>query len=340
MPHAHCTLYGIGTIEALQLQPDDRYYIVLPLFHANGLLMQLVAALLVGIPAIVRPKFSASAWLGDIRAHRATVTNTLGVLGAFILAQPSTPDDRDHTLRAIINVPNLAEHEASFRGRFGVPDVLSAFGMTEVNIPVWGRLGEARPGAAGWVHTDHFEVIIANPETDSPVAPYELGEILVRPKLPFGFMTGYHGNPAKTVEAWRNLWFHTGDAGTMDQDGVVTFVDRIKDCIRRRGDNISATEIEAVIARLPGIVEVAAYAVPSDIPGGEDEVMLAIVPSPDIKVSLEEIAQESEGLLPRFARPRFLELMDELPKTATGKIQRAVLKQRGSATAYDRNLPA
>jgi len=336
MPHAHCTLYGIGTIEALQLRPQDRYYITLPLFHANGLLMQLGATLLAGIPAVLRARFSATAWLADVRRHGATVTNLLGATAAFVVAQPPSPDDADHTLRALLSAPNLPAHEALFRERFGVRDVLSGFGMTEVNIPIWGRLGVSAPGAAGWVHERHFEVCIADPETDVPVAPGKQGEILVRPKLPFGFMAGYFNMPEKTVESWRNLWFHTGDAGTMTADGLVTFVDRIKDCIRRRGENISATEIEAVVERLPGVAEVAAYAVPSDIAGGEDEVMLAVVADPGCAVSLADIARQADELLPRFAKPRYLRLIDSLPKTATGKVQRAVLRKQGTQNAVDR----
>jgi crotonobetaine/carnitine-CoA ligase len=336
MPHAHCTLYGVGALECLQLRADDRYYIVLPLFHANGLLMQLAATLLAGIPAIVRPRFSASAWLDDIREHRATVTNCLGALAAFVVAQPPTPRDREHRLRAIMPAPNLPAAEVAFRERFGIAEVVSGYGMTEVNIPVWGRIGQSRPGAAGWVHDKHFEVIVADPETDRELPRGQVGEILVRPKLPFGFMAGYHGMPEKTVEAWRNLWFHTGDAGTMDESGLVTFVDRLKDCIRRRGENIAANEVEALLAQLPGVAELAAYAVPSELPGGEDELMLAIVPAPGTTPSLPDLGEAAERLLPRFARPRFLQLVSELPKTATGKVQRAVLRKLGSAAAHDR----
>jgi carnitine-CoA ligase len=163
-----------------------------------------------------------------------------------------------------------------------------------------------------------------------------LGEILVRPKVPFGFMQGYHLLPESTTESWRNLWFHTGDAGIIDADGLITFVDRIKDCIRRRGENIAASEVEALLAQLPGIAEIAAFAVGSDIPGGEDELMLAIVPTAGTRLVLTDIVEQADRLLPRFARPRFVELMNELPKTATGKVQRAVLRKRGSAAALDR----
>lgn len=337
MPHAHCTLYGIGTLKCVELQPDDVYYITLPLFHANGLLLQLGATILMGIPAVIRPRFSASAWLKDIRDHRVTVTNLLGTMAAFVLAQPQQATDADHTLRACLNAPNLPTHEAAFRSRFGVRDVISGFGMTECNIAIWGRLGASAPGAAGWVHEDHFEVIIVNPETDTRVPHGVFGEILVRPKVPFGFMAGYHELPDKTVEAWRNLWFHSGDGGTMDSDGLITFVDRIKDCIRRRGENISATEVELAVSKISGIGEVAAYAVASDIPGGEDEVMLAVVLASDMTGRLTEVVAQVDALLPKFARPRYIKLLDELPKTGTGKVQRAVLKKAGTEGALDRD---
>jgi len=340
MPHAHCALYGMGQIRSMQLTHDDRFYITLPLFHANGLLMQLGATLQLGIPAVVRQRFSASEWLNDIRQHRCTATNALGALAAFVLAQPRRNDDRQHELRAICNAPNLPEHEAVFRERFGIRDVFSGFGMTEVNIPVWGRVGQSRPGAAGWVDREHFEVVVADPETDQPVPPGQLGEILVRPKVPFCFMVGYHNMPDRTVEAWRNLWFHTGDAATMEADGLVTFVDRIKDTIRRRGENIAATEVESAISQLPGAEEVAAFAVPSSIPGGEDELMLAIVPAAGVTLTAEAVIEHADKVLPRYAAPRYVAFVSELPKTATGKVQRAVLRKRGPEQAWDRDAPS
>jgi crotonobetaine/carnitine-CoA ligase len=146
-------------------------------------------------------------------------------------------------------------------------------------------------------------------------------------------MAGYHAMPDRTVEAWRNLWFHTGDAGLMDEMGLVTFVDRIKDCIRRRGENISASEVEAALMQLPGIAEVAAFAVPSSVRGGEDELMLAVVAAPGAGLTPKAIADHASRVLPRFARPRFIELVSELPKTATGKVQRAQLRKRGVGPA-------
>jgi len=335
MPHAHCTLYGIGAIKCMQLAAGDSYYICLPLFHANGLLMQLGATISAGIPAYIRRRFSASRWLDDIRTHRLTVTNLIGTTSAFVVGQPPTGNDKGHRLRAVLNSPNVPQHEAALRARFGVKDVVSGFGMTEVNIPIWGRLGEPAPGAAGWTHEEHFEVQIVDPDTDLPVPAGQVGEIVVRPRIPFGFMSGYFNAPEKTVEAWRNLWFHTGDAGVMDASGLVTFIDRIKDCIRRRGENISATQVEDIVLELPGVAEVAAYAVPSDVAGGEDEVMLAVVEQPGASVDCATVIRMAAERLPRFATPRYIKVVPELPKTATGKVKRAVLRSAGISGALD-----
>lgn len=335
MPHCHCALLGLGAIRSMEISPHDKYYICLPLFHANGLFMQLGATVQARIPAFLRRRFSAGSWLDDIRKSGATLTNHLGTTAMFVIKQTPTPQDHDHRLRATLNAPNPALHEAAFRERFGVRDVLSGFGMTEVGIPIWGRIGHPAPNAAGWVQEDLFEVCIADPETDVPVAHGQVGEILVRPRVPFGFMAGYLNVPGKTVEAWRNLWFHTGDAGMRNVDGLITFVDRIKDCIRRRGENISATEVETVVGELPGVHEVAAYAVPADGPGSEDEVMLALVPVEGTRLDPAEIVSLASAQLPRFAKPRFIRVLDSLPKTATGKIQRTLLRQQGSAGAYD-----
>ena len=334
MPQAHCVLFGLSTVERLRMTPADRYYVVLPLFHANGLLMQLGATLIAGASAVVRPRFSASAWVEDIRAHGCTLTNMLGAVGAFVCARAPTPGDRDHGLRAVTAAPNPPAHEATLRDRFGVPEVVSVYGMTEVNIPLYGEVGVPRPGTCGRPLERWFDVIVADPETDVALPPEALsagavGELLVRPRTAFGFMAGYHRMPEATVAAWRNLWFHTGDAVTMAEDGYVVFVDRIKDCIRRRGENISSFEVESAIERLPGVAEAAAYAVPSGIDGGEDEVMLAVVAQPGATLHPAAIAAHADRELPRYAQPRFIEIVPDLPKTPTAKVQKAKLRARG-----------
>jgi crotonobetaine/carnitine-CoA ligase len=329
MPHAHCYLFALGVIDHLELGAEDRYYICLPLFHANGLLMQLSGTMVAGARAFVRDRFSASSWLFDVKECGATVTNTLGAVSAFVIAQDTGSDDRDHNLRAILSAPNHPDHDRVWRDRFGVADVIGGYGMTEINIPLYGALGHARPGTCGRPYERYFEVEIRNTDTDMPVARGAVGEIMVRPRIPYAFMAEYHGLPEKTVEACRNFWFHTGDAARMDDDGYVTFVDRIKDCIRRRGENISATDIEASFADFPGIAEIAAFAVPSSIPGGEDEIMLAIVRAEGAEIAPTAIVEHARQRIPRFAQPRYLDFVNSLPKTGSEKVRKVELREAG-----------
>jgi len=337
MPHGHGFMFGLGSIDNYAMTEADRFYICLPLFHANALYMQLFATMIAGASAVMRERFSASGWIEDIRRYGCTVTNSLGAITAFVVATPPRPDDRDHKLRVVGAAPNPAATEIEMRERFGIPDVISLYGMTEVNIPLYGELGVARPGTCGRLYDRYFEVEVRDPVTDVPVPTGSIGEIMVRPKAAFGFMTGYHRMPEKTVEAWRNLWFHTGDAGFVDDEGYFHFVDRIKDCIRRRGENVSSYEVETTIARLDGVAEVAAFAVPSGLKDQEDEIMLAVVPMPGARLDPDAIAGHAAKELPRYAQPRFIEIVEALPKTPTAKVQKGKLRERGvTGATWDR----
>ena len=329
MPEAHCVMFAVGTIENLRLQGEHTYYICLPLFHANGLHMQLLACLVSGACAVIRARFSASNWLSDIQTHRATHTNMLGALAAFVVAQPETDRDSEHQLQVVSAAPLPASADLALRERFKVPQVIPLYGMTEVNIPLYGAFDEHASGSCGRVYDKYFEVEIRDPETDEPVATGETGEIMVRPKQPWGFMSGYVGMPEKTLEAWRNFWFHTGDAARLDEQGLFVFVDRIKDCIRRRGENISSYEVEQAFLALDGIAEVAAYAVPAGAEGMEDEVMIALEVQPGVEVDIPSWIEQAAKNLAVFAVPRFVRVVDALPKTPTGKIRKVVLREEG-----------
>lgn len=329
MPHAHCYLMGFGIVDNCRLTEADKYYIVMPLFHGNGLFLQLYSTLIVGASAYLRQRFSASEWLEDIRRERCTVTNTLGAMASFVFAQPATNADRDHCLRVIMLAPNPPENDRVWRERFGVRHVMTGFGMTEANMSIYSRMDESRPGTAGYVYAPYFEVEIHDQETDQICPDGQVGEIVVRPKVPYGLMAGYCGMPEQTVAAWRNLWFHTGDAGVRDANGVFSFVDRLKDCIRRRGENISSFEVESAIGEFKGVQTVAAYAIPASGPGAEDEVMLAVVVNPAAGLTTELLAKYAAMALPRFAQPRYIEIVTDLPTTPTGKIRKDVLRRRG-----------
>lgn len=331
MPHAHCYLYGLGTIDNLDFRPQDTYYINMPLFHCNGLFMQLYACLINGATAVIRERFSASNWLEDIRHHGATHTNLLGVMTEFVDQQASDGEQRDHKLRVIAAAPAAPVFIERFERRFGVR-MVELYGMSEVNIPLFTPLQHPKPGSCGKPYSAYFDVRIAAPDTDLECKPGEVGEIQVRPKMSAGFMSGYYRMPEKTVESWKNLWFHTGDAGREDSDGYFYFVDRLKDCIRRRGENISSFEVETALLNYPGIKECAVVAVASEIAGGEDEVMAVIAGEGDLEP--QAIIAHCQSNMPKFAIPRYLRFVDasEIPRTSTNKIRKVELRKQGVTT--------
>lgn len=328
MPHAHCYLFGFGLRRTLDLQADDVYYICMPLFHANGLLMQVLAVLMAGARAYVVERFSASRWLQDLRESGATVTNALGVMPEFIFRQPPGPLDREHNCRRMMAVP-IGEWGPDFEARFGMK-ILQGFGMTECNIPVYARPDDPPlPGLAGHVLDDFFELAIVDPETDEPLARGGVGEIVVRPKAANCFMAGYFRMPEKTVEAWRNLWFHTGDAGRLDAEGRLVYIDRIKDCIRRRGENISSFQVEQILNEHPALAESCVVGVRVEDAGGEEEVKALLVAKPEAALDKVALLDWCAERMPRFAVPRFVELVAELPKTPTGKVRKQMLREAG-----------
>jgi len=336
MPHAHCYLLGRNLARVLELTEDDIYYVCMPLFHTNALFMQVLGSLLAGARVALVRRFSASRWLDDVRRYRATVTNALGVMPEFIYRQPPTPYDRDNSLRKIMAVPIAREWGADFEARFGVSFV-QGFGLTESNILCYTSPDERlEPGCCGRVLDEWFEVKIVDPETDEELPTGQAGEIVVRPKHPWCFMAGYLDMPERTVEAWRNLWFHTGDAGRFDERGRLFFIDRIKDCIRRRGENISSYEVEQVLNTHPAVAESAVVGVPSAVPGGEEEIKAYIVSKPGAKPAPEHLVAFCVERMPRFAVPRYIEFVDELPKTETGKVKKQELRSRGiTAETWD-----
>jgi len=338
IPHGHCYLAGLGLAEATALTAADRYFVCMPLFHANALLMQFVGSLIAGAQVVVTERFRATSWLEEVRAAEATITNGLGVIPEFIFRQPPTGRDRDHRLRLMMAVPIAPEWGADFEKRFGVP-FMQGFGMTECNIVAYTRPGDDLvPGCAGYPLADWFEVGIADPHTDAPLPAGQTGEIVVRPKLPGCVMAGYFRMPEKTVEAWRNLWFHTGDAGRFDDLGRLHYVDRIKDCIRRRGENISSFEIEQVLNAHPAVAESAVVGIKVAGAGGEDEVKAYVVPAAGAPVDPVALLDWCAPRMPHFAVPRFVEVVTgELAKTPTGKLQKTPLREAGiTAATWDR----
>lgn len=205
--------------------------------------------------------------------------------------------------------------------------------MTETNAAIGLADGEQRPGWMGRVLPGFAARVVD--EADAEVPDGTPGELVLRSDRPFAFATGYWRMPEATVEAWRNLWFHSGDHVVRDGDGYFRFLDRLKDAIRRRGENVSAWEVEQVLLRHPAIEAAAVFPVPSAL--GEDEVMACVVPRKGEHVDPVSVVRFCEPLIAYFAIPRYIDVVDELPLTENGKVRKFVLRERGvTPTAWDR----
>jgi len=337
MPHAHMFLYADIAVKGMKITSDDVYYVCLPIFHANAQFLQIYPILIAGGKAVIYDSFSASNWLRHARKHGATMTSILAAMGEFIWKQPVQPDDRDNPLRVVLCIPLTGTTEMEFEERFGLK-CISAYGMTEIGTPLVHPYDEpSRTGSCGKVLSDWFEVRIVDPETDEELPPDVLGEFVVRHKYPWTINMGYHNLAEKTLEAWRNLWFHTGDAGKYDGDGYFYFIDRLKDYIRHKGENISSFEIERVVNAHPLVSESAAVGIRMEDRGGEEEIKICVLPKSGESIDPEELLDHCQAQMPYFAVPRYVEFMDRLPKTQTEKIQKHKLREAGiTVNTWDR----
>ncbi len=338
MPHSQFYFFAEEDVQLMRLREDDVYMTGFPLFHGNAQFLTVYPCLIAGAHVVLYPRFSASDWAGRSRRSGATVTNLLGATMAFILAQPPSDDDRAHQVRCIYAAPLAPDLGRRFTERFGVEEYVDGFGQTEISNVFMTPPGAPRPpGASGVLVDQFFEVRLADPDTDEEVPEGESGELLVRHKLPGIISSEYLGMPEKTVETWRNLWFHTGDCLRRDAEGWYYFVDRVKDALRRRGENISSFEVESELRSHPAVAEVAVIGVRADESAGEDEVMACVVLKDTEQVSFEALIAWADARLPAFMVPRYLEFMQQLPQTATEKVKKKDLRERGiTAATWDR----
>ncbi|GAA3744661.1 crotonobetaine/carnitine-CoA ligase [Spinactinospora alkalitolerans] len=336
MPHAQMFFFAAETACLTRLTDADAAMVTTPLFHGNAQFMSAYPALVAGARFVLRTRFSASRWIDQIRESGVTVTNFIGVMMDFVYKQPPRPDDRDNPLRCVFAAPTATSILDDCRKRFGVDAFVEVFGLTETSAPILSPYGEDRPaGAAGLAAAEWFDVRLVDPETDEEVPVGEVGELVVRPKVPWITSMGYYGMPERTAEAWRNLWFHTGDALRRDAEGWYYFVDRYKDALRRRGENISSYEVEQAVLGHGAVAECAVVAVAADVDAGEDEVMACVVTREP--VGPEELWTWCDSRLPAFAVPRFLRVVESLPKTPSEKVRKAVLREAGvTADTHDR----
>jgi crotonobetaine/carnitine-CoA ligase len=312
------------------LTADDRQLLHMPIFHIGGAFIATVA-LCVGSSIAVVSHFRTEAFWGQVRELEVTSAFLLGAMATFLLKQQPDPRDRDHGLRMVFIVP-LGQSGPAFRARFGV-DVFTLFNMTEICTPLISGANPAKDSICGRPRAG-VEVRLVD-EHDCSVADGEVGQLILRTEAPWAMNHGYHNNPQATADAWRNGWFHTGDAFIRDADGDYRFVDRLKDAIRRRGENISSYEIEVELLSHPAVREAAAIPVASEF--SEDEVLVVLAPASGASIDPEDIIRH---LLPRMAHhmvPRYIRIVDELPKTPTAKVEKHILRAEGlTVDTWDR----
>jgi carnitine-CoA ligase len=330
-PHAQYFWWGVYTSRLLGIRDGDVLLTALPLFHTNAL-NSFYQALLHGATLVVEPRFSASAFAPALARHQATVTYVLGAMVPILLAQTPSAADRAHRVRVALAPAVPAHFHGQFTERFGI-GLVDGYGSTETNCIMGAPLAEQRPGAMGRLLSGFAARVVD--AHDNEVVDGEAGELVLRADEPFAFATGYFGMPEKTVEAWRNLWFHTGDRVVRESDGFYRFIDRMKDAIRRRGENISSYEVEQVLVSHPQVENAAVFPVRSEL--AEDEVMAAVVLRPGAKITYAELLDYCQPRMPYFAVPRYVEFVDALPVTENGKVTKYKLRERGvTATAWDR----
>jgi len=319
---SYTQLYTMGPDAFDDVRDDDRCLICGPIFHC-GSTLYVYAMLARGLSIGMMAEFKTGRFWDAVRKTGSTYCLLLGVMASFLLKAPDSPRDRDHPLRKVFIVP-FGEDGPAFADRFGT-EVWTIYNMTEIASPMHAGPGITEKGLAGRPR-DWWECRVVD-ENDIELPRGQVGELIVRSSRPWALMKGYHNNPAATAEAMRNGWFHTGDSFRQDPDGRFYFVDRLKDVIRRRGENISSFALEGEVLLHPDIRECAAVAVPSE--HGEDEVLVCVTPVEGRRIDPAAVLAELSGRLPRFMVPRYLRVMADLPKTASGKVQKHVIRSEG-----------
>ena len=242
----------------------------------------------------------------------------------ILLAQEPRSTDREHSVRVVLAPAVPAHFHRQFTQRFGI-GLIDGYGSTETNCIIGASVAEQRPGSMGRLLSGFSARVVDTHDNEVPDG--EAGELTLRADEPFAFATGYFGMADKTVEAWRNLWFHTGDRVVRDNDGYYRFIDRMKDAIRRRGENISSYEVEQVIVSHPEVENAAVFPVRSEL--AEDEVMAAVVLRAGAQLNHAALLDFCQPRMPYFAVPRFVEFVDALPVTENGKVTKYKLRERG-----------
>ncbi len=322
--HHYLLTAGQTMVECWDLQPGEVVYAPLPLFHLSAV-GSVLGPMLAGGTGVLERSFSVGAFWDQVRRYQAAGVALAGPMLSMLWNQPPDSRDAEVPVRFISAAPVPKDLYPKIQERWGAA-ISTCYGLSEAFPLVIARVGDDNPPGASGRANPNFEVAIVDAE-DRPVAPGVVGEIVCRPTRRHVMMEGYFARPAETVAQLKNLWFHTGDLGSIDAEGHFTYADRKKDALRRRGENISSFEVEQAVLRHPDVLEVAVVGVASEL--GEDDVFAVLVLAPGTDFEVEAFMGFCSTQLPYFAVPRYVEVVEELPKNAVGRVLKHELRQRG-----------
>jgi crotonobetaine/carnitine-CoA ligase len=333
IPHGYLPQHGASWVSMLELARGDVAYLPLPFFHVDAHCI-LSACLLSDSTLGFAKRFSVSRFWEDSAALGATWGLAVGsMLSALAARRPAARPN--HSYRVIAGAPITGDAFAYFEDELGIV-LLQVYGQTEAEAVVGCTLDRNRRGAAGWACTG-FDVEVVD-EDDKPLPAGSVGRLVYRPNRPHALTLGYWRRAEATAEAMRNLWWHTGDLARIDEDGFMHFAGRVSDSLRRRGENISAWELESVVNEAPGIRWSAAVAVSDEI-GGEDEIKLFVILEAGEEFDAAAFFEYCDRALPRYAAPRYVEPIgdDEVSISAgNGSIQKHLLPKVNGERTIDR----
>jgi len=320
---ARAFFWDQGAADELGLSEADTYFVCTPLSHAAGLFSGAWLMMALGGTVALAPGFSARQFWSQVRATGATFSVLVGAMVSFLEAVPERDDDADNPMRLISAGP-YPKNWREFERRFGV-HIVSSYGLSDHSTPTKLPLKcpDDKRGSAGLV-IDGFEMLIVDND-DMPLPAGQIGECLLRARYPWHSSSGYYKQPEQTAASRRNDWFHTGDRGYLDRDGYFWFVDRAKDVIRRRGENISAFEVEQFAGSHPAIAEIAAFPLRAD--EMEDEVAISIVLKPGVEIEPGELIRYCGGKMSAFMIPRFIHITDQLPRNLNQRVEKYKLRE-------------
>jgi len=333
IPHNALMELARFTVEHDARTERDVAWTCLPFTHSNALGLTILAQMLVGGTAAVSRRFSVTHFWDDVEKSGATIAGGLGTMMKFLADAPDTPAMLRYRgkLRIMRGVPFPPELRQRWKERFGVAETGSnVYGMTEVTPLCSLPRGASGPPGSSGRRNSYFDVRIVN-ERDEELPPGEAGEIICRPLRPNLMFKGYWKRADDTLSVWDNLWMHTGDIGKFDADGFFYFVDRKKDCVRRRGENISSYDVEAAFLKHPDVSEVAAHAVRTE--NGDEDLKIAVVRRAGSTLTEEQLARWSVDQVPYFAVPRYIEFRDVLPRSELGRVRKVELRAQGRTPA-------